>query len=113
MESVCEILSQFGLDAEVQDCFRAHKLDDVDLIAELTQEELTEIGIVALGDRKKLAKLIDAVKSGRVQPQSPNRRKQTSPVTSANPRVNKALYPGVLSKLRVGDREEYRDRMLL
>lgn len=64
MEVVCEILSQFGLDAEVQERFRAHKLDDLEVVKELTPEELCEIGIVALGDRKKIAKLIDALKNG-------------------------------------------------
>ena len=43
-------------DAEVVDTFRINKIDGETLL-ELTQEEMKELGIVALGDRKKLVKL--------------------------------------------------------
>lgn len=43
-------------DAEVVDTFRINKIDGETLL-ELTQEEMKELGIVALVDRKKLVKL--------------------------------------------------------
>ena len=82
MEGVCGILSQFGLDAEVQERFRAHKLDDLEVVKELTPEELCEIGIVALGDRKKIAKLIDALKNGWIP--RPAFRQESRPDTLAS-----------------------------
>lgn len=55
VEDICKILAE-EFDEEVVKTFRMNKIDGETLL-ELTQEDLKELGIFALGDRKKLAKL--------------------------------------------------------
>ena len=52
---LCKTLTE-KFDEEVVETFRKNKIDGATLL-ELTQEDMKELGIFALGDRKKLAKL--------------------------------------------------------
>ncbi len=56
---VCNLLKTSGLDDEVVEIFRANKIDGGTLL-ELNSDDLKELGIVALGDRKRLQKVITA-----------------------------------------------------
>ena len=62
---MCEMLVKAGFDDSVVEVFRSNKIDRVVLL-ELDRDDMSELGIVALGDRKKLQKMILRLKaSGR------------------------------------------------
>lgn len=72
--AVCSLLQTNGFDDEVVEIFRTNKIDGSTLL-ELNSDDLKELGIVALGDRKKLAK----VKSAMAAPSpGPNGKTNTS-----------------------------------
>ena len=60
MEEVSSLLSNAGFDTEIVQIFVSNKIDR-SVLATLTTEDMKELGIVALGDRKKLQFLIEAV----------------------------------------------------
>ena len=53
---VCEVLRDNGFDEEVAESMRINKIDG-DTLLDLSSQDLKELGIVALGDRKRLEKL--------------------------------------------------------
>ena len=61
MEKVCSLLYEEGFDDDVVQVFRDNKITH-SVFAELNKEDIRELGIVALGDRKKLLKLIEKVR---------------------------------------------------
>lgn len=63
MEEVSDILTKAGFDEEVVKVFRVNKIDRSLLVA-LDKDDMKELGIVALGDRKKLQMLITTLLSG-------------------------------------------------
>ena len=56
VDGVCQLLM-------VVEIFRENRIDGSVLI-DLTVDDMKELGVKALGDRKKLNQLIEAVKSG-------------------------------------------------
>ena len=56
VEGMCERLAK-EFDSEVVETFRTNKIDG-SVFIELEESDMKELGIVALGDRKKLKKLI-------------------------------------------------------
>ena len=56
ISAVCDLLKTNGFDDDAVEVFRANKIDGGTLL-ELNSEDLKELGIVALGDRKKLEKV--------------------------------------------------------
>ena len=60
---ICQLLSKRGFDEEVLTTFRRNKIDGAAFI-ELTPEDLKELHITALGDRKKICKVITECKNG-------------------------------------------------
>ena len=58
MNKVCELLKKKDFDEEVVEVFRKNKVSEAVLI-ELDYDDLKELGIVALGDRKMIKKLIN------------------------------------------------------
>ena len=56
-------------DEEVVQTFRRNKID-IDTLLELTSEDMKELGIVALGDRKRLTKLINRLSTELENPAS-------------------------------------------
>ena len=56
-------------DEEVVQTFRQNKID-IDTLLELTSEDMQELGIVALGDRKRLTKLINRLSTELENPAS-------------------------------------------
>ena len=57
-----DILLENNLEAYIP-CFESNKLLDFDIIAELDENDLEKIGILIMGDRKKIVKLISDVKN--------------------------------------------------
>ena len=57
VETMCRLLSDAGFDDTVVDIFRENKVDQQVLIS-LDKEDMLELGVVALGDRKRLQQLI-------------------------------------------------------
>ena len=57
VERVCDILVQNGFDYEVVDAFRQNKID-WDVFTQLDRDDIRELGVTALGDRKKLIRLV-------------------------------------------------------
>ena len=53
---VCELLRENGFDEEVAETMFINKIDGATLL-DLNTQDLKELGIVALGDRKRLEKL--------------------------------------------------------
>ena len=53
---VCTLLKTNGFDDDVVEVFRANKIDGSTL-KELNSEDLKELGIIALGDRKRLERV--------------------------------------------------------
>ena len=53
---VSDLLIENGFDADVVECMRANKIDETTLL-QLNSEDIKELGIVALGDRKRLERL--------------------------------------------------------
>lgn len=64
MEEVSDILNKAGFDEEVVKIFRVNKIDRSLLVA-LDKDDMKELGIVALGDRKKLQMLIATLQNMR------------------------------------------------
>jgi hypothetical protein len=60
-EGLKKILTENGLE-EYIGIFEQNKLTTGDLLAEITEADYEKIGVVAMGDRKKLLKLFDKVK---------------------------------------------------
>ena len=60
MEEVSSLLTNAGFDTEIVQIFVSNKIDR-SVLATLTTQDMKELGIVALGDRKKLQFLIDTV----------------------------------------------------
>ena len=58
VNKVCELLKKKDFDEEVVEVFRKNKVSEAVLI-ELDNDDLKELGIVALGDRKMIKKLIN------------------------------------------------------
>jgi preprotein translocase subunit SecF len=52
------ILEESGL-GEYADLFEKQKITDIDILLELTEAELEQIGVKAIGDRKRILKLSD------------------------------------------------------
>lgn len=61
---VCNLLKTNGFDEDVVEIFLANKIDGSTLL-ELNSNDFKELGLVALGDRKKLEKLKNANKTSR------------------------------------------------
>ena len=57
---VCQLLRQRGFDDLVVEIFEKNKID-MDVIKDLNADDMKELGIVALGDRKRLQQLIDSI----------------------------------------------------
>ena len=57
VERVCDILETNGFDSEVVEAFRGNKVD-WDVFTQLDKDDIKELGVTALGDRKKLQQLI-------------------------------------------------------
>ena len=55
-ENICELLMDNGFDVSIVEVFRRNKVDGV-VFVELDSNDMKELGISALGDRKKLQKL--------------------------------------------------------
>ena len=53
---VCTLLKTNGFDDDVVEVFRANKIDG-SALKELNSEDLKELGIIALGDRKRLERV--------------------------------------------------------
>ena len=53
ISEVCSLLKERGLDDDVIEIFRTNKIDGA-VFLELNKEDLKELGIVALGDLKKI-----------------------------------------------------------
>lgn len=53
---ICEVLRDNGFDEEVAESMRINKIDGA-MLLDLSSQDLKELGIVALGDRKRLEKL--------------------------------------------------------
>ena len=51
VERVCDFLVQNGFDYEVVGAFRQNKID-WDVFAQLDRDDIRELGVTALGDRK-------------------------------------------------------------
>lgn len=56
ISDVCKLLRENGFDEEVIETMRTNKIDGSTFI-DLNSQDLKELGIVALGDRKRLEKL--------------------------------------------------------
>lgn len=84
-----EILAQNNL-VEYVELFETHKLNTIDDLKELTESDYTEIGITALGDRKRLVKLFYEEKSLPVpiQEQSDNSSQKTDENTTQRENIN-------------------------
>lgn len=57
VSDICEILAK-QFDEDVVETFRSNKIDSPTFM-DLTNEDLKELGITALGDRKNISKLKD------------------------------------------------------
>ena len=56
---VSDLLIENCFDADVVECMRANKIDGTTLL-QLNSEDIKELGIVALGDRKRLERFCKA-----------------------------------------------------
>ena len=63
---VCQLLIERDFAEDVVEIFRENRIDGI-VLRVLTVDDM-ELGVKALGDRKKLSSLIEAVKSGRHAP---------------------------------------------
>ncbi len=57
VDKVCQLLMKKDFDGDVVDVFRTNKVSEAVLI-ELDNDDLKELGVVALGDRKMIKKII-------------------------------------------------------
>ena len=67
VNGVCQLLIERDFAEDVVEIFRENRIDGSVLI-DLTVDDMKELGVKALGDRKKLNQLIEAVKSDRHTP---------------------------------------------
>ena len=81
MEEVSDILNKAGFNEEVVKIFRVNKIDR-SLIVALDKDDMKELGIVALGDSKKLQMLIATLQNMRKT--DVRQATQTSSSTSSN-----------------------------
>lgn len=56
IEELCDTLKTNHFDADVVEVFRTNKIDGITFL-ELNSSDLKELGIIALGDRKKTERL--------------------------------------------------------
>ena len=56
ISELCSLLKEKGLDNDVVEVFRSNKIDGA-VFLDLNREDLRELGIVALGDQKKIEKI--------------------------------------------------------
>ena len=63
ISTVCQLLSKRGFDKMVVKIFQKNKIDGASFM-ELTPEDLKELRITALGDRKKICKVINECAGG-------------------------------------------------
>ena len=61
-EEICNLLLENGFHHSVADVFRDNKIDGA-VLADLDKDDMKELGISALGDRKKLQQLINQLKN--------------------------------------------------
>ena len=61
MEEVSRLLRREGFEESVIECFKRNKID-MDVFLDMSKDDMIELGISALGDRKKLTKLIQSGK---------------------------------------------------
>ena len=57
-EEICDLLREEDFEEDVIDVFRKNRIDSSTFL-ELTREDFLELGVTALGDRKKLLKMKD------------------------------------------------------
>ena len=67
VDGVCQLLIERDFAEDVVEIFRENRIDGI-VLRDLTVDDMKELGVKALGDRKKLSSLIEAVKSGRHAP---------------------------------------------
>ena len=79
MEEVISLLTKARFDTEIVQIFISNKIDK-SVLTMLTTEDMKELGIVALGDRKKLQTLIETV-----------RRETRNSVQQTEPRLDEDL----------------------
>ena len=72
VEKMCSLLSDAGFDDTVVDIFRENKVDQQVLIS-LDKEDTLELGVVALGDRKRLQQLIINLRDAEKENMCPGR----------------------------------------
>ena len=56
---VCSLLKESGFDTDVVEIFQKNKIDGTTFL-DLDADDLKELGVVALGDRKRIQKLKEA-----------------------------------------------------
>lgn len=71
MEEVCSILLAAGFDEATVEIFRVNKIDRT-ILLDLDKDDVKELGVTALGDRKKLLAIISKLKG------------ESDPMTSKN-----------------------------
>lgn len=62
MEEVCSILTEAGFDEATVEIFRSNKIDRT-VLMNLDKDDMKELGITALGDRKRLQSIISKLTS--------------------------------------------------
>lgn len=75
---ICQLLREKGFQDDVVEVFRMNKIDG-SVLVELDADDMKELGVKALGDRKKLNHLIKAVKSGEAAQSTLKSRNNTLP----------------------------------
>lgn len=60
-ESVCSLMRANGFDEEVVSIFKENKIDEETLL-ELNNDDLKELSVTALGDRKKIMKMKEHIR---------------------------------------------------
>ena len=87
VERVCNILVTNGFDKDVVDDFRENKVD-LDVFIQLDKTDIRELGVIALGDRKKLQQLIvklqNSEKNNEKEAEGSNVSSQPLPSTSSS-----------------------------
>lgn len=85
MERVCKLLTQYGFEEDVLEVFCYNKITE-DVLVELSNNDMKELGIVAVGDRIRLRKVIahitEASPSGNATSSSSNVDSHESPQVS-------------------------------
>ena len=81
-EQVCKLIQDSGFDYSVVEVFRENKIDGIEFVS-LSRDDMKELGISALGDRKKLLRLIHTLESNTSEA-GESLRAISSPVTSGS-----------------------------